>query len=372
MDGKVTLSGKVVSYTELEEAGLIASEVQGVREVENNITFEWPSKRSDQEIKDDIVATLKRDVYLVGLPITVTVKDGVVTLEGTVGSAYEKDITERDARWISNVKSVNNDLKVERLEDLGVREIMPAPSDANLKKAVSDELKQDIRLNPSDDITVNVSYGGVTLDGTVKNHYDKSIAEQDAHNVVGVGWVIDNLFVRTEKREDWAILDDVQFNLNTDPVTEGLDIGVSVRDGVVTLTGTVNTWYERLHAGIIAGKVKGVRKVVNKIEEYRELTQVHPGAMVAKDIKERLKRNWTVHNVCDQINVTVKNGVATLTGEVDTWAQYIQADEVAFSTEGVWKVDNRLHVKGYDYKWEEWYPEEPESIWRPWSPWYHQ
>jgi len=364
VDGKVTLSGKVDSYSEEKEAELIASEVRGVKEVKNNITTEWTTSRSDQEIKNDAIAALKRDVYLTDLPITVTVNDAVVTLEGTVGSVYEKDRAYDDARWIRNVKSVNNKLKVEWWEKHGVREKRPSPSDADLRKAVREELDQDIRLNASD-ISIKASYGGITLSGTVYSHYEKSIAEQDAHGVVGVGWVTNNLFARVDMREDWAILDDVKFNLDTDATTEGFDIAVKVNNGVVTLSGNVNTWYERSHAQDIAGKVRGVKKVVNQIEIYRETTRTHTSATVAEDIKEHFKKNWTTRWVCDRINVTVKKGVATLTGDVDTWAQRRQAEEVAFNTEGVWKVDNRLQVKGYDYNWEDWYHE---GLY-PWYPW---
>ena len=354
MDGKVTLSGKVDSYSEEKEAELVASEVRGVKEVENNIMTEWTTRRSDQEIKNDAIAALKRDVYLTDLPVTVIVDGAVVTLEGTVGSAYEKDRAYDDARWIRNVKSVNNKLNVEWWEKRGVREERPSPSDADLNKAVRDELDQDIRLNASD-ISINVSYGGVTLDGTVYSHYEKQIAEQDTHDVVGVGWVTNNLFARVDMREDWAILDDVKFNLDTDATTEGFDIAVKVNNGVVTLTGNVNTWYEKSHAQDIAGKVSGVKRVVNQIELYRETTRIHTSVAVVKDIKENFKKNWTVRYVCDRINVTVNKGVATLTGDVDTWAQRRQAEEVAFKTDGVWKVDNRLQVKGYDYNWEDGY-----------------
>jgi osmotically-inducible protein OsmY len=74
-DGKVSLSGKVASYSEKKEAELIASEIRGVKDVTNNITVEWATKRSDQEIKDDAVAALERDVYVTDLPLTVTVSD---------------------------------------------------------------------------------------------------------------------------------------------------------------------------------------------------------------------------------------------------------------------------------------------------------
>jgi osmotically-inducible protein OsmY len=364
-DGKVTLSGKVDSYSQKREAGLIASEVRGVIDIVNNITTKWTSERSDGKIKNDAVAALKRDVYLTNLPITVTVKDAVVTLEGTVGSAYEKNRAYDDVRWIRNVQSVNNKLKVEWWGKRGTREGVPSPSDADLKKAVREELDQDMRIDTSD-ILVKVSYGSATLDGTVYSHYEKRIAEQDARDVVGVGWVINNLFTRVDAREDWAVRDDIKFNLDTDAATEGFDIAVKVNNGVVTISGNVNTWYERAHAEDIASKVRGVRKVINQIEIYRETTRTHTRATVAKDIKENFKKNWAVRSVYDRINVTVKEGVVTLTGEVDTWAQRRQAEEVAFNTEGVWKVDNRLQVKGYDYNWEDWYPED---FYHPWYPW---
>jgi osmotically-inducible protein OsmY len=173
--------------------------------------------------------------------------------------------------------------------------------------------------------------------------------------VVGVGWVTNNLFVRSDSREDWAVLDDVKFNLRTDAITDKLDITAKVSNGIVTLSGSVNTWFERMHAEGIADKVKGVRKVINLIDVYRETTRIHTGAVVAKDVMEHFKNNWTLRGVSDRITVSVEDGIATLTGEVDTWAQRRQAEEVAYKTLGVWKVENRLQVKGYNYNWEDWY-----------------
>ena len=354
VDGRVTLSGKVASYSEKKEADLLAGEIRGVKEVTNNITIEWATQRSNQAIKNDAVAALTRDVYVAELPIAVMVDDAVVTLRGTVGSAYEKDRAGSDVRWIANVKDVKNQLKVEWLESEGVRKEKPSLSDTELKETVHNALVQDIRLNTSD-IDLVVAYGGVTLKGSVYSHYEKRIAEQDAHDVVGVGWVTNNLFVRTDSREDWAILDDVKFNLATDVTTEALDINVNVANGVVTLSGNVNTWFERLHAESIVDKVKGVRNVINHIEVYPETTRLHASAMVAKDMKEQFKKNWTLRGVSDRIAVSVKDGVATLTGTVDTWAQRRQAEEIAYKTQGVWKIDNRLQVKGYDYNWSDWY-----------------
>jgi len=354
-DGKVTLSGTVNSWSERQEAGLLASEVRGVMEVVNNIMTTWPTKRTDQEIKNDAVAKLERDVYLTGMPITVAVKGGVITLTGSVGSTYQKDRARDALRRISHVKKVKNDLKIEYWRDYSARRMKPQPSDAALKEAVRKELEADSRVNASD-ISVNVSYGLVTLTGTVYSHKEKQIAEQDAKDVVGVAWVSNKLFARVDKRADWAVRNDVKFNLDTDVTTQGFDIGVKAKDGVVTLSGSVHTWYEKYHAGDVASRVRGVKDVINLIgeDDYHPVTTTweHSTAQVVKEIKKGLNANWTTNSVSDDIDVSVKNGVATLTGEVRTWSQRLEAADVAYTTEGVWEVKNKLSVEGYDYDWD--------------------
>ncbi|GBE40211.1 MAG TPA: BON domain-containing protein [Nitrospirae bacterium] len=356
-NGKVTLFGTVDTYSEEKEAELLASEVRGIKEVDNNIITKWKTKRSDQEIKNDAVAAMERDVYLSGLPITVSVKDAEITLTGSVGSAYEKDRAGSDVHWISNVKDVKNKLKVEWWEKRGVREKKLQPSDSALKKAVRAELDQDNRVDASD-IAVKATTGYVILDGSVFSHYQKRIAEQDTRDVVGVGWVTNNLFARVDKREDWAIKDDIDFNLDTDSILEGFDIYTKVNNEVVTLSGNVHTWYEKFHAGDIASRVKGVKKVINNITAQR--TSLKKNAELIKTINKRLKWNWTTFHVRDKIYVTVNNGVATLTGDVDKWSERREAGRVALLTDGIRKLDNMLTVKGYDYPWDEWYIKVPD------------
>jgi hyperosmotically inducible protein len=144
VDGKVTLSGKVATWSEAQEARLLASEVRGVKDVTNGLWAEHKGKRNDQEIKDDAVAAIDRDVYLSGLPIAVSVKDGVITLEGSVGSAYERDRAGGDLLLISHVKGVENHLKVEWWENSGVRKKTPTPSADALKKSVQATLDRDL------------------------------------------------------------------------------------------------------------------------------------------------------------------------------------------------------------------------------------
>jgi osmotically-inducible protein OsmY len=349
-DGVVTLSGEVTSYVEQQQAGLLASEVCGVREVKNNILTKWTSTRNDQEIKADAVAALERDVYLTGLPITVTVREGELQLSGTVGNAYEKRRAYDAVRWVSNVKSVDNELTVTWYENHGVRDGQTTPSDGELQVALRKTLDQDSRVR-ANNIALRVLHGHVTLDGSVYSHYERDVAERDAKNVVGVVWVTNHLFAQVDRREDWAIENDIRFNLKTDFVTDDFDLDVSVRDGTATLTGTVDTWYERAHAYDVVSRVRGVKTVHNSIRVSSSSWK--KDAELVTSIKSRLKGDWTTWWVLDKINVTVKDGVATLEGDVNSWDQRHKAGELALHTAGISEVDNRLTVKGVGYPWDE-------------------
>jgi osmotically-inducible protein OsmY len=355
-DGVVTLSGTVNSYPEEQQAALLASEIRGVKEVKNSISTKWSDSRSDLEITNDAVAAIGRDVYLSGQPITVTVQGGIVSLSGSVGNAYEKDRAFYDVRWISNVTDVKNNLTVKWYDNSGVKSEIKTPSDEAVKQGVRKSLDQDSRL-VADEITIRTSFGDVTLDGSVYSHYEKGISEQDAKNVVGVAWVTNNLFVRADQREDWAIQDDVGFNLNTDAVTEGFGLGASVTNGTVTLTGKVNSWYQWSHAVDVASRVRGVKTVIDNITvsegNNTNGTNWKKDADLVKSIKSRLRSDWTTWWVVDKINITVRNGVATMEGNVNSWKERQKAGDLALYTFGVSEVDNRLAVKGVSYPWDE-------------------
>ena len=357
-DGVVTLTGTVDSYPEEQQAGLLASEVRGVKEVKNDIITKWRNTRSDSDVKEDAIAALKNDVYLAGESIDVTVKGGIISLSGSVANAYERDRAFDDVRWISNVNDVNNGLKVEWFENRGTKTKTETPSDETLKKTVRKSLDQDSRLI-ADAITIRTSFGEVTLDGSVASHYEKIIAEQDAKNVLGVAWMRNNLFVRADQREDWAIEDDVDFNLDTDAVTEDFNLNPSVRKGVVTLTGQVHSWYQWSHAYDVASRVRGVKAVIDNITVSAASdtngSNWSRDADLAKSVKSRLRSNWVTWWVLDKINVTVRNGVATIQGDVNTWKELQQAGELALHTQGISEVDNRITVNGVAYPWDEYH-----------------
>ncbi len=355
-EGKVVLTGEVDSWPERDEATLLASEVDGVTEVENKILVRKLSRRSDEEWKEAAMTMLRLDSYLTGLPITVTVENGEVILSGSVRSLYERNrATHRIA--ILGAKRVVNNLQIDPELSKQAPKVETSVNDAELKLAVETVLDLDTRIDARN-IVVKADSGHVELDGSVINAYEKRIAGQDAKEVVGVGWVTNNLIVRVPKRADRFIREDVLFNLHSDHSLVGTAIVVRVNRGVVTLSGQVHNWYQKTRAEEIAERVKGVKKVVNHLRVYRATGK--SDQELAKAIRKRLKWNvitWWVH---DRIKVEVVNGVAILTGDVDTWSERMEAARVAFQTEGIWEVENRLSVAGYGYRWEEWYKNVPD------------
>lgn len=353
IDGNVVLSGTVASYSERQQAELLASEVRGVKSVTDNLVVSYSAKRSDADIRRDVEAELDRDIYLVGLPIAVSTTNGVVTLTGQVGNAYQKDRAFDDANWVGNVFAVKNDLKVVWWQNDGVREKTATPSDAELATSVRDELWQDLRIVDPWDISVKAEFGNVTLRGTVPTYYQKWMAGQAAKEVVGVGWVSNMINVKPEWRDDRAIRSDVDFAIHSDYALYGDEIGVRVNDGIVTLTGNVNYSYERSQAGKDVAAVLGVADLVNEIAVNWQ--PKFNDAALRERITNRLDANGETWWVSNRITVAVTRGVATLTGDVDRWSQYNEAARIAYRTDGVRAVDNRLTVKEAQYKWDERY-----------------
>jgi osmotically-inducible protein OsmY len=340
-DGVVTLNGTVHSYAEKQEATLLASEVRGVRAVTNHLTVTYPKKRSDDEIQHDVTTTLAHDVYLSGRPIRVTVTDGMVTLEGTVGSAYQKQRAGTAARLIWNVHGVDNRLTVASGGERGVRRQNPRLTEAQTEAAVRATFTADQRLVPGE-ITVTAHEGEVTLLGTVPSYYQERIAEQDARQVVGVVRVLDQLSVRTRPRADTALQDDVQFQLDSDALLGPGTITARVRNGIVTLTGVVHNNPEREHATEVASRVIGVRNVVNQVTVSWGFEDV----ALQRSIERRLETNAETNWVAKGIHVAVDQGKVTLRGRVNFWSERDAAARVAFRTRGVRSVDNRLTVAG--------------------------
>ena len=146
---------------------------------------------------------------------------------------------------------------------------------------------------------------------------------------------------KTIVRSDDAIRDDTILELKWDPKITSPDIAVAVKDGVVTLSGYVSSYYEKDAAEKAAKRVYGVRGVVNDIEVKLATTRTDPE--IARDAVHELDSHIGIPS--DKIKVTVKNGWVTLEGTVDWQYQKALAESAVKKLPGVIGVINNIQVK---------------------------
>jgi osmotically-inducible protein OsmY len=134
---------------------------------------------------------------------------------------------------------------------------------------------------------------------------------------------------------------DVERALESDPRLDARRIGVAVVDGVVTLSGEVVNYAEKVHAQRTAERVAGVRAVVNKIEV--RLTSKRTDTDLAKAVADAVDQDVRVPS--DRITAEVEDGWVTLRGEVDWDFQRRAAEEAIQNLPGIKGIWNLIAVK---------------------------
>jgi osmotically-inducible protein OsmY len=148
--------------------------------------------------------------------------------------------------------------------------------------------------------------------------------------------------VATETRTDRQIQSDVLAELKWDARVKSNEIGVAVRDGVVTLTGWVDSYVKRSAAEEAAHRVRGVKAVANAIEvrlaESAERTDADLAAAVVRALE------WDAL-VSIKLDVTVSKGWVTLKGQVAWQYQKQDAERIVHRLSGVKGVTNLIVVR---------------------------
>src|ERR1700684_1404232 len=122
------------------------------------------------------------------------------------------------------------------------------------------------------------------------------------------------LATTTLTRTDQSLRDDVLFELKYDPnLTTASDIAVAVKEGVVTLSGYVSSYWEKDAAEKAVKRVYGVRGVANDIQV--KLSTMRTDPEIARDAVQELESPISIPY--DKITVTVKSGWVTLEGSVN-------------------------------------------------------
>lgn len=144
------------------------------------------------------------------------------------------------------------------------------------------------------------------------------------------------------RKSDTLIQADVQNELRWDTRVNVTDVGVSVQSGVVTLSGTVDSWAKRFAAQQAAHRVSGVLDVANDVEVRLPGSLERGDAEIAKAARQALE--WDVRVPQENIQTTVSKGVITLEGAVNYWSQRTDAEEAVRYLAGVKAVNNVISV----------------------------
>lgn len=142
---------------------------------------------------------------------------------------------------------------------------------------------------------------------------------------------------------DTELQRDVLDELKWEPSVDAAHIGVSVKNGVVTLTGHVSSYAEKYAAERAALRVHGVTAVANEIDVKLPGSSRRTDEDIALEAVNALKANLSVPH--DKVKITVRNGWVTLDGEVEWQYQRMAAENSVRYLSGVTGVSNLITVK---------------------------
>jgi len=149
--------------------------------------------------------------------------------------------------------------------------------------------------------------------------------------------------IATAQRTDAEIQAEVLSEMKWEPRVQAPEIGVAVKDGVVTLTGWVDSYTKRWAAEEAAHRVRGVKAVANDIEVRLSTSAERTDPEIAAAAVRALE--WDALLVPEKIDVTVSKGWITLKGTVDWQYKKQEAERVVRNLAGVKGVSNLIEVK---------------------------
>lgn len=213
--------------------------------------------KSDAQLQKDIIDELRWEPRISDREIGVAVKDGVVTLTGSVPSYSEKYVAEAVVESFAGVKAIANDLMV-KLPSSSVR------SDTEIAHQVVTALLWDVNV-PDTKVMARVADGWVTLEGNVEFAFAKQAAYFAVRNLTGVRGVTNLIEVTPAPVSSFDVTQKIKEALRRRADQDVQGIIVTTNDGVVTLSGSVPSFAERRTAETAAWSAPGVKTVKDNL-----------------------------------------------------------------------------------------------------------
>ena len=216
--------------------------------------FTAARKDADRSLEKDVIDELAFDPSLDASDVTVNVKQGIVTLGGTVKFYPEKIAAEKAVKRVSGVQGIAQEIKV---EPLGTH----VRTDADLAKTALNLLAWDVVI-PKDSVTVTVDRGWLQLDGSVEWDFQKLDAERAVHAMAGLIGIENRIVVRQSvSAQDVGATIRKSFERSAD--LDASQIVVETDGDEVTLRGTVRSWAQHEEATRASFSLPDVAQVKN-------------------------------------------------------------------------------------------------------------
>jgi osmotically-inducible protein OsmY len=212
--------------------------------------------KSNQELQNDVQDAIKWEPLFRSAQIGVTVEDGIVTLTGTVDSYAKKLEAETAAKNVAGVNAVVEKIEI-KFGNWGIKD------DNDIAKEILNAFKWSWEI-PVDTIKVKVENGMVTLDGELSWNYQKEDAKKMVSKMAGVKGVFNNITLKTEAH-DVIEKTEIERAFDRNWSLDSRDITIEVKGNHVTLTGTVDSPFQKEEAGRIAWNAPGVWSVKNEL-----------------------------------------------------------------------------------------------------------
>ena len=213
--------------------------------------------RSDLSIKEDVLDELAWQPNIDETEIGVTVKNGVVTLNGIVDNYTKKRAVENAVKNVTGVKAVAEEIKVQY-------SVNDKQTDADIAKAAINAIKWHSSL-PDDVVNVKVEDGWVYLTGEVEWEYQKTSAINSVEEIKGVHGVSDSITLKRAVKPV-EIKEKIKRAFERMADVEAKNIIVEVEGHTVKLIGKVNSILEKDEARKTAYYAPGVYEVKNELE----------------------------------------------------------------------------------------------------------
>jgi osmotically-inducible protein OsmY len=195
------------------------------------------NKKTDSELKKQVLRELKWDSRIGWADISVTVDGGIVKLTGQVQTYSNKLAAQEAAHRIAGVLDVANEIDVVPDEKM-------TKSDEDIARAVRHVLEWDA-IVPDERIKSSVSDGWVTLEGDVDLWRERLDAERAVMRLEGVVGVINKLTITPRKVDPEELREQIEEALERRAEKEAERLRIDVHDGTVELFGRVHSWQER-------------------------------------------------------------------------------------------------------------------------------